>query len=138
MRKATKILYLVGAIIAIVLAAVNLFSGVTSVVLGSVGLSNRWLVSKLMGKPEAELTNIMIISYCSRMIAKGSWQLFEIPLCILSSVFAFKAREDGSKNNAVLNIVFGVLSGSMANAVGGIFNLITNNIERNDKVVSDQ
>ena len=91
-----------------------------------------------MGKPEAELTNIMIISYCSRMIAKGSWQLFEIPLCILSSVFAFKAREDGSKNNAVLNIVFGVLSGSMANAVGGIFNLITNNIERNDKVVSDQ
>ena len=131
MRKASQILYLVGGIIAIVCAVAFVIVGGVYVGIGAAGAANKDLVIEYIKQtqPGIEITEELVIATCATLIATGVWFLIEVPFAALSAVFAFKARKEGTKKLAILNIVFGVLGVTIVPVVGAIFNLIANSQE---------
>ena len=138
MRKASQILYLVGAIISIVWAAMFLIFGITFIVLGGVcvGHEAEFLQKAIEEMPELEgkLTIEMVGAVIGTMIGCGVWFVLEAGLCGVGSFFAFKANKEGSRALAITNIVFGILGLTVAPLVGGVFNLIADQKEDNQKV----
>ena len=122
MRKASRILFLVGAIVAIVAAVGYLIAGLVLVIVPN--------VDAFIEAASKEMTAQELEAVQAAMIINGVFFLLGVPFCGLSSFFAFKAhfQERPSKALNVLNIVFGALSIEV-NLVGAIFALIADGQE---------
>lgn len=138
MRRLSNVFLLVGGICAIICAVCYFFIALTFFMAGIPQIAEYIRI----GLEEAGAPNpdkiVLLIQAGS--IALGVFMLILMGVCIPSAIFAFKAQRDPSKNLLVLNIVFGYLSGSTYNMVGGILGLIYNRkLERkNAKVVDAQ
>lgn len=131
MKKASKILYLVGAILSILVALSFILLGVAYIVLGSIGASyNPADIVNYINANYPELAGTitveMITTFMATAITSGVIYLISSCFSIASAVFAFKARKEElpSKVVAILNIVFGILGCGLANAVAGVFSLV--------------
>ena len=122
MRKASKILFLVGAIVAIVAAVTCLVTGLVLVIIPNTDAFYEIAIKD--NTPE------QVQAAQAALVICGSVTLFGIPFCVADSVFGFKAfkQERPSVTLNVLNIVFGALS-VYVNIVGGIFALIADGQE---------
>ena len=131
MKKASKILYLVGAILSILAALGFFFWGIASIVLGAIGASYsasdiyHWIVENAPELAES-LNEKMIAEFFATAIVNGVIDVIWACCSVASAVLAFKARKEElpSRVLAILNIVFGVLGCGLANAVAGVFSLV--------------
>ena len=124
MRRLSNIFLLIGGIFAILDAVVYVLCAVVFFAAGIPAIAEYIRMGlEYAGAPDPEKI-VVLIQACS--IALGVFMLIMAGICIPSIVFAFKAQKDPSKNLLVLNIVFGYLSGSTYNMVGGILGLIYN------------
>ena len=129
MKKASKILYLVGGIVAIVWSALFLIVGVLFIVLGSVGVGNIDAIMQYIAEQSPEfaskITPEMLEAVLGASIGFGVAMLVEVAINIVGALFAFRANKEDQRWLAIVNIVFGLLGVTIAPAVGGIFQLIT-------------
>ena len=131
MRKASKILFLVGAIVAIVAAVTLLVTGLILII-----IPNTDAFVDVVGK---QATPEELQAAQAALIICGSFCLAGIPFCALDSFFGFKAfkSEKPSVTLNVLNIVFGVLS-VYVNIVAGIFALVADGQEQRRAQAAEQ
>ena len=136
MRKASKIIYLVAAIISIVVAVNLLISGIILVVVPNSDAFREAFVEAWAKKTNPDTTITMEQAFEAikvGMIAGGVVCLVLTSTCAVNSVFAFKAfgaSKTGKPSKAlnILNIVFGALSIDV-NIVAAIFAFIANGQE---------
>lgn len=127
MRKASKILFLVGGILSFVNAFAFLIVTVTFIIIGSPlltqafidGLESGQIHSDIAGTPE-EVARIIQMAF----FFIGIGYLFPAIFAIVSGIVALKARKVKSRTIYILNIIFGFMGGVVVNSVGGIFALI--------------
>ena len=126
MRKASRILFLVGAIVAIVAAVGYLIAGLLLVILPNVPE----IIEAVRESADPSVTDEQLEAARVALTINGVFCLLGVPVCGVNSFFAFKAHfaEKPSKALNVLNIVFGALSVEI-NLVGAIFALIANGQE---------
>ena len=142
MKKTSQIFYLVGAIVAIVVAVSSLGSGIADISAGIVGLVNKdsvpAFIAKILGKTPEEIaaaSDALVITLCVKSIVEGAFALLRIPFCIVTSIFSFKARKQDTKTNAIIVIVFSALSMTFVSIPGAILNLIYLKRQQESKVV---
>ena len=144
MRKASKILFLVAAILSIAVAVTWLISGIVMVVIPNTaafadGFAEAWNQSKHQGVTYDEA----FAAAKATFIFLGV--VFFIATCCaaVNSFFSFKAF-NASKNGKpvkalnILNIVFGVLSGVEVNIVGAIFAFVADGQEERRAAISQK
>ena len=127
LKKAANILFLVGAIFAIVWAVGYLVGGiVTAVIGGSQTFKDAFLEAASKADPEATAETIeaayLIVQYA--LVSSSVLCFVCFAFCIPSTIFSFKARNSDNKAFFILNIVFGILSWTIVNVVGAVFALI--------------
>ena len=129
MRKASRILFLVGAIVSCVYAFCLLVVGVVLVVVPNTEVFVEAVVQEV-GPEKLQAIQFVMIFY-------GVLSLIGIPFCGVNAFFGFKSfkEEKASKVLCILNIVFGALS-VWVNVVGGIFGLIANGQDRRREVAA--
>ena len=124
MRRLSNIFLLVGGICAILCAVAYFFTAIIFFMAGIPAIADYIRTGlEYAGVPEPDKI-VTIIQACS--IALGVFMLIMMGICIPSIVVAFKAQRKPEKKLLILNIVFGYLSGSTYNMVGGILGLIYN------------
>ena len=129
MRKASKVLFLVGAILSIVWAVCYLAFGLVGVILPNSEAWNEAVKEIMKNNPdikEADIEGIKTV-----LVVYGVLSLVSVAFAGVNSFFGFKAwkQEKSSKALNVLNIVFGVLSSVFVNLVGAIFAFVANGQE---------
>lgn len=131
MRKASKILFLVGAIVAIVAAVTCLVTGLVLIIIPNTDAFYEIAIKD--NTPEQVQAAQAALIFCGAMF------LFGIPFCALDSFFGFKAfkSEKPSVTLNVLNIVFGALS-VYVNIVAGIFALVADGQEKRRAEAAEQ
>jgi len=138
MRKAANILYLIGAIMSFAGTAIFLVAGIIFIVYCSPGLTqsiidglnNGTITSDFVGTTEevaAQIQNLFLVLGFLFL----SCSLFGI----VGGIFALLAYKKPTRKLAILNIVFGVLSGSSSSGinpsvVAGILTLIADSREK--------
>ena len=127
LKKAANILFLVGAIFAIVWAVGYLVGGiVTAVVGGSQAFKDAFVETAHKADPEATAETIeaayLVVQYA--LVSSSVLCFVCFAFCIPSAIFSFKARNSDNKVFFILNIVFGILSWTIVNVVGAVFALI--------------
>ncbi len=127
MRVASKVLFLVGAIVSIVSAVFLVAYGVFAVVFPSLPAFQEMCEQMAVDAP-GSTTEHFVKVMTTVFITLGICSFIEAACAAVSSVVAFKAHATDRPSTAlnVLNIVFSVLGGVVVNAVGGIFGLIAN------------
>ena len=122
MRNASKVLFLVGAILSIVSAVVCLVTGIVLLVIPN----SQSFIDAIYSDMSAE--EAKLLQAC--LVASGVMTLIGIPFCAANSFFGFKAFREQKPSTVicVLNIVFGALS-CLVNVVAGIFALVANGQE---------
>lgn len=127
MKKTANILFLIGGIIAIVLALLYFIGAIVMFVIGG-SQEIRALLIDSFKQSEQSYTEEQIIAAVDVLrgvlIGFGVVSLLAGVCSIPSSIIAFKARNNNKKALFVLNIVFGILSFSLVNSIGAIFALI--------------
>jgi len=129
MRKASRILLLIGAIISIVLVVTFLILGIVFGVLGSPAMVDAIRAGIKDGSIVVEgVTDIetAIQVYQSSMLSSAATFFVLFGLNIACAVLSFIARKKQTKALYILSIVFGGVSGSEVSLLGGIFGLIAN------------
>ena len=123
MRKASKILFLVGAIVSIVAGVVCLITGLVLVILPNTQEFIDAMVREGVTQDDIEVARLALVLY-------GTMLLVGVPFCGVNSFFGFRAFRQEKPCTAlnVLNIVFGALT-IYVNMVGAIFALIANGQE---------
>ena len=123
MRKASKIFFLVGAIVSIVAGVICLIAGLVLVILPNTEAFMEAMIREKVIQDDIEVVRLAMILY-------GTMCLIGVPFCGVNSFFGFKAFREEKPCTAlnVLNIIFGVLT-VYVNMVGGIFALIANGQE---------
>ena len=123
MRKASKILFLVGAIVSIVAGVVCLITGLILVILPNTEAFMEAMIREKVTQDDIEVVRLALVLY-------GTMCLIGVPFCGVNSFFGFKAfrAEKPCTSLNVLNIVFGALT-IYVNMVGAIFALIANGQE---------
>lgn len=127
MKRVANILFLVGGILSIVLAATWVCLAAMFYVFASEpfkeliikGIEEGTINSDFPGDPTQVATAIQIM-FLSFGISFTVMTVFSA----INAVFAFKGRNTNSKGMFICNIVFGVLSGVEVNLVASIFALI--------------
>lgn len=127
LKKAANILFLVGAIFAIVWAVGYLVGGiVTAVISGSQVFKDTFVETAHKADPEATAETIeaayLVVQYA--LVSSSVFCFVCFAFCIPSAIFSFKARNSDNKVFFILNIVFGILSWTIVNVVGAVFALI--------------
>lgn len=132
MKKASSILYLVGAIVSIILIVT--FGALASLYIVFAlpefknaiieGLQNGSIKSSIQGTPEEVATAIQHM-----FVIMGTIFSIVAAFNIVNTVICFLSRKVNNHTNSVLNIIFGLLSFTEVNAIGGIFGLIDERIE---------
>lgn len=129
MRKASRILLLIGAIISIVLVVTFLILGIVFGVLGSPAAVDAVRAGIKDGSIVVEgVTDIetAIQVYQSSMLSAAATFFVLFALNIANAVLSFIARVKKTKALYILSIVFGGVSGSEVSLLGGIFGLVAN------------
>ena len=132
MRKASRIIYLVAAIVSIVVAVGFLVAGIIMIVVPNTNVFVEAFLEAYAKNPEHDLpADQALTAVQAVMITYGV--TFVVTACCggVNSFFAFKAHgaEKPSKALNVLNIVFGVLSSVFINVVAAIFAFVANGQE---------
>lgn len=136
LKKAANILFLIGAIVAIVVGVCYLLTSVTFLVLGTSqalrqaiidGINNGSIKTDLPNPEEA--ATILQAAF----LVLGIIFLIPTACSIPSCIFSFKARNTDKKAFFVLNIVFGILGSTIVNVVGGVFGLV-----KGDTIVTEE
>ena len=129
MRKASKIIYLVAAIVSIVFAVGYLICGIVMLVFPNIPEVVEAIEAEIAKNPDLPADALEVFK--AIFITYGV--VFIITACCagVNSFFAFKAhgQEKPSKSLNVLNIVFGVLGGVLVNVVAAIFAFVANGQE---------
>ena len=126
MKKAANVLFRVGAILSIVLAATCFILGIIYLVIGlNAEQIKQWIIDEQWQMPEGvesldEAAKVLALT----CVIVSVFLFIEVPLSICASIFGFKAIKTDKKALFILNIVFGAISGCMVSVVGGIFALI--------------
>ena len=136
LKKAANILFLIGAIVAIVVGVCYLLTSVTFLVLGTSQAFRQAVIDGInsgsiktdLPSPE-EAANILQAAF----LALGIIFLIPAACSIPSCIFSFKARNTDKKAFFVLNIVFGILGSTIVNVVGGVFGLV-----KGDTIVTEE
>lgn len=132
MKKASSILYLVGAIVSIIfivtfgsLAVLYIMFALPEFKNAIIeGLQNGSIKSSIKGTPEEVATAIQHM-----FVIMGTIFSVVSALNIVNTVICFLSRKVNNHLNSVLNIIFGFLSFTEVNAIGGILGLINERIE---------
>ena len=127
LKKTANILFLVGAIFAIVWAVGYLVGGiVTAVVSGSQVFKDAFYEAAYRADPEVAADTVeaaySVVQYA--LVSSSVLCFVCFAFCIPSCIFSFKARNSDNKVFFILNIVFGILSWTIVNVVGAVFALI--------------
>lgn len=130
MRKASRILLLIGAIISIVLVVTFLILGIVFAYLGSPaavdaireGIRN----GSIVVEGSSSDIELAIQVYQSSMLSSAVTFFVLFALNIANTVLSFIARVKQTKALYILSIVFGGVSGSEVSLIGGIFGLVAN------------
>ena len=130
MRKASRILLLIGAIISIVLVVTFLILGIVFAYLGSPaavdaireGIRN----GSIVVEGSSSDIELAIQVYQSSMLSSAVTFFVLFALNIANTVLSFIARVKKTKALYILSIVFGGVSGSEVSLIGGIFGLVAN------------
>ena len=132
MKKASSILYLVGAIVSIILIVT--FGALASLYIVFAlpefknviieGIQSGSITSSIKGTPEEVATAIQHM-----FVIMGTIFSIVSALNIVNAVICFLSRKVSNHTNSVLNIIFGFLSFTEVNAIGGILGLINERIE---------
>lgn len=133
MKKASDICLIIGGVLAILCAIGFLVSGIIMLVFASPqfkemiikGLEEGTIHTTLPGTPE----QVAAIVQQAFLIA-GACFLPGFILAVLSAVFSFLGPKKASNTIYILNIVFGVLGGSVVNTIGGIIGILVPQSER--------
>lgn len=133
MKKASDICLIIGGVLAILCAIGFLVSGIIMLVFASPqfkemiikGLEEGTIHTTLPGTPEQVATIVQ-----QAFLIAGACFLPGVVLAILSAVFSFMGPKRHTNTIYILNIVFGVLGGSVVNTIGGIIGLIVPENER--------
>ena len=138
MRKASKILFLIGGIVAIVAAVVWLIWGIVLFILPNTEAFEEAIKQAMKENPDVS-EELLRATLQGTLIGGGVSLIFETVCCALSSFFAFKAYKQEKPSTAlcVLNIVFGALSVEV-NLVGAIFALIANGQDERRELAQKQ
>lgn len=129
MRKASKIIYLVAAILSIVAAVCYLICGIVMLVLPNIPEIIEAIEQEIAKNPELPADALEIFK--AFFVFYGVCAIITAICAGVNSFFAFKAhgQEKPSKSLNVLNIVFGVLGGVLVNVVAAIFAFVANGQE---------
>ena len=126
MRKASKVLFLVGGIVSCVEALSYLIMGIVFIFLGASedfknDLLKNYSASDLVRDLGNGVTPADAVQAIQAMyVALGVIFIIGIFISAVNAVLAFKARNSNNKVLFILNIVFGFISGCIINAIGGI------------------
>ena len=132
MRKASKIIYLVAAILSIVLAVNYLIAGIVLVVVPNTQVFIDAFIENYAPEAAEKMPVADALAAVQAiMITYGVGFIITACCAGVNSFFAFKAhgQEKPSKSLNVLNIVFGVLGGVLVNVVAAIFAFVANGQE---------
>ncbi len=135
LKKAANILFLIGAIAAIVVGVCYLLTSVAFLVLGTSEAFRQAVIDGIQsGEVKSDLTpeeaaNVLQAFF----LASGIILLVPTACSIPSCIFSFKARNSNNRAFFVLNIVFGILGSTIVNVVGGVFGLV-----RGDTIVTEE
>ena len=141
MRKASKIIYLVGAIVSIVVAASFLIWGIVTIVIPNSDIFVQDFIETYNANPTKGVTaEEALRAVQGVMIACGVFLILGACCGVVNSVLAFKAHhaEKPSKVLNILNIVFGVLSCVEINIVAAIFAFVANGQEERHQQVEQK
>ena len=127
MKKASKILLIVGGALGIFLALLFLIIGIVFLTFTTPeakeliiqGLNNGTVRSDLPGTPEQQALVIQ-----SMFLGLGIGFIVAVPFYVVSSIFSFVANGKESANLFIVTMVFGILAGNTAAFLGGLFGLI--------------
>ncbi len=130
MKKASNILLLVGGILQIVCALTFLILGIVFIAMASPasadlireGLESGTIHSDIQGSTE-EIIQALQIVFTALAVVFFVFTLFGV----IGTIVTFSAKKKQTKGSFIAAIIFGVLSGPVVPAVGGIFGLIAGN-----------
>ena len=130
MKKAAKILYLIGGIYSIITAVTLMIIGIVFVVFAGAsftsaiieGIRSGEIRSSFSGS-EAEVASQIQLMF----MTIGLVFVFMASFGVVNSILSFKARNSANRKLFIANIVFSALSGVEVNLVGSIFALIVGN-----------
>ena len=133
MKKASDIWLIIGGVLAILCAIGFLVSGIIMLVFASPqfkemiirGLEEGTIHTTLPGTPEQVATVVQ-----QAFLIAGACFLPGFIFAVLSAVFSFLGPKKASNTIYILNIVFGVLGGSVVNTIGGVIGLLVPQNER--------
>lgn len=122
MKRVKRILFLVGGILSIVMAASFFIVGLVFVVLGPT-------IGAYIAETDQQAADIFLGVYLSI----GLVFVFVSVFGLINAILSFKAMNSNSKSLMVANIIFGILSDVIVNVVGGIIGFILIDREKEDK-----
>lgn len=134
MRKASRILLLVGSILAFVCAAAFLITSITSMVfmiLTATGVFDQALVEgsvRVNGQVDPEAAKAVILATTITLFVVF---LVVTVLELLAAIFALRARKVHERKAYIFAIVFTVIGEAYVALAGSIVGLICSNKERN-------
>ena len=137
MKKASKILLLVGGIMSLVLAGIVLILSITFTVLGSPAVVEaiREGIEKGQITTSAANTEAAVIIFQSTMITTAIFFYIWTVILIINGIIALISRGKTSKGLYIASIILGFASGVEVNAVGGIFGIIGTRRERREQII---
>lgn len=135
LKKAANILFLIGAIVAIVVGVCYLLTSITFLVLGTSQAFRQAVIDGInSGAVQSDFTPEEAADVLQAVfLALGIVFLVPTACSIPSCIFSFKARNTDKKAFFVLNIVFGILGSTIVNVVGGVFGLV-----KGDTIVTEE
>ena len=135
MRSASKIILIVGSIISIVVALIFFILGGVFAAAGAVPteeivaqIQQGTITTTLPGTVQEQAEAFKVMS-----TGLGVFFIVVAVFNVLNTIFGFVANAKKTTGLHVCNIVFGVLSLTEVNLVGGIFGLIANGQEKSNE-----
>ena len=128
MKKAANILLTIGGVFAIICAVSYLICGVVFIVLASPAFTQVLIEGVESGSVHTDFhgatTEEIVMLIQATFLAIGIMFMCFIPFAIADCVICFVGRAKQTKVLYILNIVFGVLGGTIVNTVGGVLGLV--------------
>ena len=142
MRKASRILYLIAAILSIFVAVNALIGGIVLIVIPNSEAFIAAFIEAYNNDPVEGLTVLQALEALqAALISCGIFCIIAACFAGFNSFLGFKAHHEAKPSKAlnILNIVFGVLSCVEVNIVGAIFALVADGQEeRQPKAVEEK
>lgn len=142
MKKASKILFLVGGILGIIIAVSCFFDGIVALVVSKQSYIDYLItfIKQYIAEAGVDEEHINELAKLFQIYLKvsGVSLFFMAAFAAVSSIVSFKARNNDSKKLFILNIVFGVISGVEVNLVGGILALIALKKQSNEENIEQK